>query len=219
MQQMQEKLQQIQSSSEISITQENLDDLRDIVNNLLKLSFDQEELMNDFGNVKQSDPRFVELSQIQLKLKDDAKIVEDSLLSLAKRVFVLSSFVTREVGEMNAHMDKSVEAIKDRKKPLAVSEQQFTMTSMNNLALLLDDVLQQMQENLADAMGKPQKGKGKQKAPSLGELQQQLNEQINELKQSAIKSESKITQLKKTIDSKDEVVKRWDLDYNSVDYL
>ena len=118
------------------------------------------------------------------KLKDDAKIVEDSLLSLAKRVFVLSSFVTREVGEMNAHMDKSVEAIKDRKKPLAVSEQQFTMTSMNNLALLLDDVLQQMQENLADAMGKPQKGKGKQKAPSLGELQQQLNEQINELKQS-----------------------------------
>ena len=184
MQQMQEKLQQMQSSSEISMTQENLDDLRDIVNNLLKLSFDQEELMNDFGNVKQSDPRFVELSQIQLKLKDDAKIVEDSLLSLAKRVFVLSSFVTREVGEMNAHMDKSVEAIKDRKKPLAVSEQQFTMTSMNNLALLLDDVLQQMQENLADAMGKPQKGKGKQKAPSLGELQQQLNEQINELKQS-----------------------------------
>ena len=58
------------------------------------------------------------------------------------------------------------------------------MTSMNNQALLLDDVLQQMQENLADAMGKPQKGKGKQKAPSLGELQQQLNEQINELKQS-----------------------------------
>ena len=184
MQKMQEKLEQMQSNSEISMSQENLDDLRDIVNNLLKLSFDQETLMNDFADVKQSDPRFVELSQQQLKLKDDAKIVEDSLLSLAKRVFVLSSFVTREVGEMNAHMDKSVEAIKDRKKPLAVSEQQFSMTSMNNLALLLDDVLQQMQENLADAMGKPQKGKGNQKTPSLGELQKQLNEQISELKQS-----------------------------------
>ncbi|MEM6524355.1 MAG: hypothetical protein AAF693_11200 [Bacteroidota bacterium] len=184
MKEMQQKLEQMQSNSEISMSQENLDDLRDIVNNLLKLSFDQEELMNDFGAVKQSDPRFVELSQLQLKLKDDAKIVEDSLLSLAKRVFVLSSFVTREVGEMNAHMDKSVEAIKDRKKPKAVSEQQFTMTSMNNLALLLDDVLQQMQENLAEAMGKPQKGKGNQKSQSLGELQQQLNQQINELKQS-----------------------------------
>ncbi|MEM7109198.1 MAG: hypothetical protein AAF519_13295, partial [Bacteroidota bacterium] len=184
MQKMQEKLEQMQSNSEISMSQENLDDLRDIVNNLLKLSFDQEKLMNDFEAVKQSDPRFVELSQQQLKLKDDAKIVEDSLLSLAKRVFVLSSFVTREVGEMNTHMDKSVEAIKDRKKPNAVAEQQFTMTSMNNLALLLDDVLQQMQENLADAMGKPQKGKGDQKSQSLGELQKQLNQQINELKQS-----------------------------------
>lgn len=184
MQQMQEKLEQMQSNSEISMTQENLDDLRDIVSNLLKLSFDQEDLMNEFGNVKQSDPRFIELSQEQLKLKDDAKIVEDSLLSLANRVFVLSSFVTREVGEMNAHMDKSVEAIRDRKKPLAVAEQQFTMTSMNNLALLLDDVLQQMQESLADAMGKPQKGKGQKNGPSLSELQQQLNQQITELKQS-----------------------------------
>lgn len=51
------------------------------------------------------------------------------------------------------------------------------------------------------------------------ELCRNLELQINELKQSAIKSESKITQLKKTIDSKDEEVKRWDLDYNSVDYL
>ncbi len=184
MQKMAEQMQQMQSNSEITMTQENLDDLRDIVNNLLKLSFDQEELMNEFGQVKQSDPRFVELSQKQLKLKDDAQIVEDSLLALANRVFVLASFVTREVGEMNDHMDKSVNAIKERKKPLAVSEQQFSMTSMNNLALLLDDVLKQMQESLADAMGKPQKGEGKQKTPSLGELQQQLNQQIQELKES-----------------------------------
>ena len=51
------------------------------------------------------------------------------------------------------------------------------------------------------------------------ELCRNLELQINELKQSAIKSESKITQLKKTIDSNDEEVKRWDLDYNSVDSL
>lgn len=184
MQQMSQKLQQMQSSMEMNMMQENLDDLRDIVHNLLKLSFDQEALLDEFGKVKQSDPRFIELSQKQLKLKDDAKIVEDSLLSLANRVFQIASFVTREVGEMNNHMDKSMEAIKERKKPLAVSEQQFAMTSINNLALLLDDVLQQMQNAMADAMGKPQKGKGKQKSPSLGELQQQLNNKISDLKKS-----------------------------------
>ena len=148
MQKMGEKMEQMQSSMEASMKMENLDDLRDIIHNLIKLSFDQEELMNEFKDVKQSDPRFVELGQFQLKLKDDAQIVEDSLLALAKRVFQIASFVTREVGEMNQHMDKSVEAIKDRKKPMAISEQQFAMTSMNNLALLLDDVMQQMQDAL-----------------------------------------------------------------------
>ncbi|WP_246223763.1 DUF4175 family protein [Fulvivirga kasyanovii] len=184
MQKMAKQMEQMQSSMEMTMMQENLDDLRDIVHNLLKLSFDQEELMKEFSEVNQSDPRFVELGQQQLKLKDDAKIVEDSLLSLANRVFQIASFVTREVGDMNNHMDKSMEAIKERKKPVAVSEQQFAMTSMNNLALLLDDVLQQMQNAMSEAMGKPQKGKGKDKSPSLSELQQQLNQKIENLKKS-----------------------------------
>ncbi|ELR70664.1 liver stage antigen, putative [Fulvivirga imtechensis AK7] len=184
MQKMSDKLQQMQSSMEMTMMQENLDDLRDIVHNLLKLSFDQEKLMTEFSEVNQSDPRFVELGQFQLKLQDDAQIVEDSLLALAKRVFQIESFVTREVADMNDHMEKSVEAIKERKKPIATSEQQFAMTSMNNLALLLDDVLQQMQNAMSEAMGKPQKGKGKDKMPSLSELQQQLNEKIDNLKKS-----------------------------------
>lgn len=184
MQKMADKLQQMQSSMEMEMMQENLDDLRDIVHNLLKLSFDQEQLMTEFSEVNQSDPRFIGLAQQQLKLKDDAKIVEDSLLSLANRVFQIQSFVTREVADMNDHMDKSVEAIKERKKPIATSEQQFTMTSMNNLALLLDDVLQQMQNAMNDAMGKPKKGKGKNKSPSLSQLQQQLNDKIENLKKS-----------------------------------
>lgn len=184
MQQMEQKLSQMQSSMEMDAMQENLDDLRAIVYNLLRLSFEQENLMNEFTGVKQSDPRFIELSQKQLKLKDDSQIVQDSLLALANRVFQIASFVTREVTSMNEHMDKSVEAIKERKKPIAVSEQQFAMTSINNLALLLDDVLQQMQSSMADAMGKPQKKKGNQKTPSLSELQQQLNGKIEELKES-----------------------------------
>ncbi|UII28259.1 hypothetical protein LVD15_07485 [Fulvivirga maritima] len=185
MQKMKEKMQQMQSGMEMTMMQENLDDLRDIVHNLLKLSFDQEDLMKEFKNVQQSDPRFVDLGQTELKLRDDAKIVQDSLLSLANRVFQIATFVTREVGEMNDHMDKSVKAIKDRKKPIAVSEQQFAMTSMNNLALLLDDVLEQMMNAMQDAQGQGQsKQKGKQKTPSLSQLQKELNNKINDLKKS-----------------------------------
>ncbi|QSE99316.1 hypothetical protein JR347_03430 [Fulvivirga lutea] len=187
MEEMAAKLEQMQASMEMQAMQENLEDLRAIVHNLIKLSFDQEELMAEFQEVRQSDPKFVELSQKQLKLKDDSQIVQDSLLALANRVFQIASFVTREVTEMNERMDKSVEYIRERKKPQAVAEQQFAMTSMNNLALLLDDVLQQMQNAMADAMGKPQKKPGQPKTPSLSELQQQLNNKIEELKGSGKK--------------------------------
>ena len=167
--------------------QENLDDLRDILENLVTLSFDQEELMKEFQKVKQTDPRFVTLSQEQLKLKDDAQIIEDSLYALAKRVFEIQSFVTREVTEMKGHMDKSSDYLKQRKPGEASSEQQFAMTSMNNLALLLDDVMDQMQQQMAqqkpgDQMcnkpgQNPKPGKGK-----LGDQQKQLNDMIKQLK-------------------------------------
>jgi hypothetical protein len=168
---------------EMEMMQENLDNLRDIEDNLIKLSFDQEELMKEFQEINQSDPRFIELSQEQLKLKDDAKIIEDSLISLANRVFQIKSFVTREVKEMNEHMDQSLEGLKKRNQSQSISNQQLTMTSINNLALLLGDVLQQMQQQMAMAQGgKPKKGQ--KNTPGLSELQRQLNQQIENLKKS-----------------------------------
>lgn len=183
MQKMNQELQQMQSSMEMQMMQANLDNLRDILQNLITLSFNQEDLMKEFRGVDQSDPRFVELGQKQLKIKDDAEIVEDSLLSLANRVFQLQAFVTREVQEMNNHLENSIDAIRERTKAKAVTEQQFAMTSMNNLALMLDDVLSSMQQNMSDAMGKNNKN-GDMKVPSLSELQEQLNQRIQELKQS-----------------------------------
>jgi hypothetical protein len=183
MQQMKQKMQQAQSSMQMQQAQEDLDNLRQIVDNLITLSFSQEQTMKEFRKVNQSDPRFVQLGQEQLKLKDDAKVIEDSLQALAERVFQLQSFITREVSDMNRYMDGSVDGIRERKKNEASAQQQFAMTSMNNLALMLDDVLQQMQQQMADAMGMPQKGQNQGKQPTLGQLQQQLNQQIRELKQ------------------------------------
>jgi hypothetical protein len=139
--------------------------------------------MKDFVQVQQTDPKYVKLSQQQLKIKDDSKVLEDSLLSLAKRDPFMGSIVTREVGELNDHVDKAVENIKERRKGNAGSEMQLSMTSINNLALMLNDHFDMMMDMMANAM--PSKGKGKAKGKeSLGELQQQLNDQIEQLKNS-----------------------------------
>jgi len=177
------KLSNMQGNMQMEMIQANLDQLRDILDNLLKLSFNQEDLMNEMRNVSQSDPRFLELSQSQLKLKDDSKVIQDSLLALASRVVQISSFVTREVENINQNLDKVLEFLKNRNKGKALSSQQFAMTSINNLALLLDDTMQQMQMSMAEANGT---GKGKDQQdkgiPDLQELQNQLGERIEKLK-------------------------------------
>ncbi|MFY0688318.1 MAG: hypothetical protein JXQ90_14185 [Cyclobacteriaceae bacterium] len=183
MKKMSQKLQQMQESMQMEVMQENIDDLENILDDLVKLSHNEEAIINEFKTVRQIDPRFVELSQEQLKLNDDAKVIEDSLMALASREFQISSFVTRELSEMNRNIDLAVDHLKDRNRNKALSNQQFAMTSINNLALLLSDLLQQMQMAMAaQASGKPSKGKGKQDLPSLQQLQQQLSQQIQQLK-------------------------------------
>lgn len=183
MQKMSEKMESMQMEMESEEMMENIEDLRAILENLVQLSYDQESVMKEFKNVNLSDPRFIQLAQKQLKLKDDAKIVEDSLNALAKRVFQIESFVTRELSQMKREMNESTEMIKQRKLSNATGKQQMAMTSMNNLALMLSDALKQMQSSMQSASSKPQKGKGKpKKSPSLGQMQQSLNQKIEDLK-------------------------------------
>jgi hypothetical protein len=90
----------------------------------------------------------------------------------------------RELSEMNRQMDGSLDALKERKVQQATGKQQFTMTSINNLALLLDDIVQQMQNQMAGGGGKGKNSKNQPQPGGLGELQKQLSEQIKELKKS-----------------------------------
>lgn len=183
MKKMSEMLSSMEMGMEMEMLQENIDDLKDIVDNLLKLSFRQEELMNNFKKINPNDPRFISLSEKQLAMKDDAKIIEDSLTALAQRVFQLESFITKEMDKMNESMQSSIEALRERENGKAIGEQQFAMTSMNNLALMLDDVLEQMQMQMQSAMGMGQQSQGNQQTPSLSEMQKSLNQKTKELSQ------------------------------------
>tara|TARA_A100000171_G_scaffold51572_1_gene66309 strand:+ start:136 stop:3522 length:3387 start_codon:yes stop_codon:yes gene_type:complete len=183
MKEMKKNLESMQGGMEMEQQQENLEFLKELVDNLVTLSFNQEDLMNSFREIRESDPRFVDLTQKQLKLKDDSKIVQDSLISLSQRVFQISSFVMREVSEMNRQMDGALDELKEKRINQATGKQQFTMTSINNLALLLDDIVQQMQNQMASSSNKGNK-KNKPMPGGLSELQKQLSEQISELKKS-----------------------------------
>ncbi|MDZ4716708.1 MAG: DUF4175 family protein [Cytophagales bacterium] len=184
MQKMKEQLQGMQNSMSMEIDQQNLESLRQIIHGLIKLSFDQEAIIRDFNAVQQSDPAYVTLSQNQLKIKDDSKVLEDSLLALAKKDPFMGSIVTREIGELNDHLGKANQNIKERKKSNASADMQLSMTSINNLALMLNDHFEMMMDMMANAMPSMSKGKKQKGKKSLGEMQQKLNQQMEEIKNS-----------------------------------
>ena len=184
MNQMQQQMEGMQSSMMMEMEAQNLESLRQIIHGLVKLSFDQENLMKEFNALQQNDPRFNTLAQLQLKLKDDAKVLEDSLLALGKKDPMMGSFITKEVNELNNHIEKVIESNKERRRPQASSEMQLTMTSINNLALMLDDHFDMMMQMMANAQPSMKKSKQKGQKPSLSQMQQQLNQRIEELKNS-----------------------------------
>ncbi len=58
--------------------------------------------MKEFAAATINTPRYVELAQQQYKIKDDFKLVEDSLQALASRNFQIEGMVTEKVTEIKA---------------------------------------------------------------------------------------------------------------------
>ncbi|OKS89003.1 DUF4175 family protein [Mucilaginibacter polytrichastri] len=154
--------------------------LRELLKNLVNSSFGQEKLMQTFKATSASDPNYVTLSQQQKDIKDNLKTAEDSLYSLSKRVPQIQSTVNEEISSINDHINKAIDNLGDRRTAEANRNQQYAMTSMNNLALMLNEVLDQLQNAMKNAKGG--KGKSKQSLQQLSQLQQQLNNNMQKMR-------------------------------------
>ncbi|HEV7230932.1 MAG TPA: hypothetical protein VGO45_06375, partial [Bacteroidia bacterium] len=187
MQEMSQKLSQMQAQMQDQENEEDEAALRQILQNLVRLSFDQEALMKTLEKTRIDNPQYVKIAQNQNRLKDDSKMIEDSLFALSKRNPAIGAIVNTEVGKINSNMDKAISNLAERQSAEAASRQQFAMTSVNNLALLLNESLNAMQD--AAKKGKPGAGscnkpggKGeKQSAASLRQLQQSLNSKMGQM--------------------------------------
>jgi hypothetical protein len=153
--------------------------------NLVTLSFDQEDLMSRMGTVQINTPTYVSQVQEQFKIQDDFTLVEDSLIALSKRVFQIETFITEKVTEIKWDLDKGMDDLEERRVRNATSKQQRAMTGFNDLALMLSEVMEQMQQQMSGQMSGSQmcenpKGSG-QGMGKMGDMQKQLNEQMKEM--------------------------------------
>ncbi|MEO6882810.1 MAG: DUF4175 family protein [Bacteroidia bacterium] len=198
MNQLSQQMAQMQLQMQQQAQTEDIAALRAILDNLIQLSFDQEALMNKIGKTSTDNPQYMKIAEDQKNLQDNTKTIEDSLFALSKRAPQINGIVNREIASINMNMTKSIDAMAKRETFAAAERQQYSMTSINNLALLLDESLQQMQKdqkkNQMQGEGSCSKPGGKSPKPSMAQMrsmQQQLNEQIQALQQAMKKGGKK----------------------------
>ncbi|CAM3878364.1 DUF4175 family protein [Aquirufa aurantiipilula] len=173
-----EEQQEQQESMEVAL---NLAQLRLLMEDLLQLSFDQERIMKAYKKIPAGDLAVRQIAQEQSKLGDMASVLEDSLISLGKKLMPLSQTITKETANMKQRMQEASRMMKERKWDIVPVRQQEAMAATNQLAVLLSDLLRQVQDQAAQAKsGKKGKSKGNSKG-NWGQRQQQLNQKARKM--------------------------------------
>lgn len=185
------KMKQQMESGEMEQMQEDIATLRQLLENLVTLSFNQEDNLKQVQKTTINTPKYVELAKDQFKIKDDFRLVEDSLNALAQRNFQLTSTINEKVAEVKSSLRTSITELEERRTPAAGEHQQRSMKGMNDLALLLSDMMEQMQQEMSSSMPgkqscqKPGEGKGqqgKQPKDKISKGQEDLNKTMEDLK-------------------------------------
>ncbi len=190
-----QRLQNLSELIEESINmmeQENLAEdirtLREILDNLIKVSFTQEELMNSTRDINLRDPRYIHFIQQQKTIKNDLELIKDSLIALSKRQIQIQGIVTREITEINLNIESAIDNLVERRKFNGISRQQFVMTHINNLALLLNESMQNMRSQMQAQSGKgePMEGQGMEGIQEIRKMQEKMNNMLEQLRQGMI---------------------------------
>ena len=189
-----DQLNQDFNQSELEQVSEDIETVRQILDNLVKISFNQEDILNKTKVTKSASPNVSEILTKQFKVQNDMKLIEDSLNALARRQMAVKPFIQKEVTKIQDYLSSSKSRLQDRQMSNAAKDQQFVLTSMNNLALMLKESMKEMKKKQSECKSKCNKsgngscnkpgGKGKSKKTSARELQQQLNRQMEAMKRS-----------------------------------
>lgn len=216
-----EKLSEAIAKAQVEAEQQDLaedaEEVRRLLKNLVQLSFNQEELIGDINSIYIQDPRYQSVIARQNRVKEDFRMVEDSLRAMARRQLQVASAITKEVGEVNSSVSRSLSELLNMNQSfygagggLAANQQtgykntnaarsmQYAMASLNNLALVLAESLDKMQDQMRQNSQKQKSGqcknpgkstsqcnnpgKGKPSPKSMKQMQQELNKQMEALK-------------------------------------
>ena len=163
--------------------------VRVLLENVVRSSHAEEELMQEIGTMKKDDPTLSQKISRQKEISENFAMVEDSLRKMANRQSMIKNFVFNELQIIDQQSESAMQDILEFKLSSATQKQQKAMMSMNNLALMLAESLNEMESTMDgqsnSSCSKPGKSKGNQGKPktmkNMKDLQNQLGEQLKKM--------------------------------------
>ena len=162
------------SSKQIS---EDIDMLRQILDNLVLFSFDQEDLMHQFKSIQINHNEYAKHLRKQKGLREHFEHIDDSLFALSLRQPMISEKINKEITEVFFNIDKSLEQLAEIRIYQGVAAQQYTVTAANSLASFLSDILDNMESQMNLSIGQ---GDGDLQLPDIIKSQEELNKEMEE---------------------------------------
>ena len=165
--------------------------VRILLENVVRSSHAEEELMQEISVMKQDDPTISQKISRQKEISENFAMVEDSLRTMANRQTMIKNFVFNELQVIDQQTESAMQDILELRFGNATHKQQNAMMSMNNLALMLAESLNDMESMMdgasSSSCSKPGKSKGNQGKPKtmkdMKDLQNQLGEQLKRMQQ------------------------------------
>jgi hypothetical protein len=177
MKQLSEKMQKSMEMESGESIQEDAEMLRQVLDNLVLFSFDQEALINRMNLESDLGSSFARRLKEQNELKDLFKHVDDSLFALSLRRPEISDVINKEITDVYFNVDQALVRLAENRIYQGIASQQYVLTAANNLADFLSNVLDNMQESIGSGKGK---SAGDFQLPDIIQSQKDLNKQMGE---------------------------------------
>jgi hypothetical protein len=189
MKQMSKAMQMQMKSGQMESIEEDAKMLRQIVDNLVVFSFQQEDLMETFKKIEYGNPVFGKKLNVQNDLKTNFEHIDDSIFALSLRQPMIGTQINTSLTEIQYNIDKSLERLAQNQSRQGIGNQQYTITGANDLAVMLSEILSNMQMQMSMSMGSgsgkgtPKPGSGSSggfQLPDIIKKQESLSEKMKE---------------------------------------
>ena len=196
MKNMAQKMQQQFDDSMFAQAAEDEESVRRLLQNVVHLSFSEEQLIDELKKVKVGNPKYVEIIHKQNDINKQLAMTEDTLTAIAKRNFQISQFIFNELKELKDVSKQATTSLTNRNVSQASKNLQQTMSSLNKFALMISESLDEMEQQMSNmsscSNGKnPKSGNGgKASMQTMKDLQEQLKKQMEEMKENQGKSKN-----------------------------